>query len=352
MKTNRTIKLAILGLGLGLLTSVSAQADATLYQQDFSAYSGSITDPASVGWQYPWNDGFNIQDQGTGTGMCLWHIGGFSHALTSPLSTNATKIVVKALLWPQWGSATAGLTSTGFNNFGSGSGAYTATWYGFGPRLQFSGGNLSILGGGNEGGDASAAVAVSGASAGNANFSLVIDVTTGLANAYFGSPETGTLLISGFDLKGASDLTTWQANVRSMNNFVVLGNQAIIDNLSVSEIAQSSTVYQQDFSSYSGSITDPASVGWQYPWNDGFNIQDQGTGTGMCLWHIGGFDGTGRARRLSGKRPGLEMGRQTYQQFGLAGRGQRRPAIEIAGRAGRTVGVAGQSANWIATRVE
>jgi hypothetical protein len=288
MKTNNTLKKNLYGILLSLLTPMVAQADAVLYQQDFSSYSGSITTPASVGWQYPWNDGFQITDQGTGTGMSLWHIGGFSSPM-SPVSSNATKIVVKSLLWPQTGSANAGLTSTGFNNFGSGSGAYTATWYGFGPRLQFSGGNLSILRGGNEGGDASAAVAVSGATAGNADFSLVIDVATGLADAYFGSPETGTLLIDDFDLKGTSDLATWQANVRSMNNFIVWGNQAIHDNLSVSEIAQSSTVYQQDFRSYSGLITTPASVGWQFPWNDGFQITDQGTGTGMCLWHIGGF---------------------------------------------------------------
>ena len=234
---NTTIRKTMQGLAMSLLATSASHA-AILYQQDFSSYSGSITDPASVGWQYPWNDGFQITDQGTGTGMCLWHIGGFSHALTSTLSGSETQIVLKSLLWPQWGSATVGLASTGFNGFTSGSNAYNwDAWYGFGPKMKFEGGNFSIQRGGNEGAAVSTTVPVASVTAGNANFSLVIDVTTGLADGYFGSPETGSLLINDFDLKGTSNLASWQANILSMDNVYVFGNQAIHDNIEVSAIS-------------------------------------------------------------------------------------------------------------------
>jgi hypothetical protein len=303
MKTNTTLKKNLYGILLSLLTPMAAQADAVLYQQDFSSYSGSITTPGSVGWQYPWNDGFEITDQGTGTGMSLWHIGGFSSPM-SPVSSNATQIVVKSLLWPQWGFATAGLTSTGFNDYNNVNYAEynTDQWSGYGPRLQFSdAGNLSILRGGNEGAAASAAVAVSGVTAGNANFSLVIDVTTGLADAYFGSPETGTLVINDFDLKGTSDFATWQANIRSMDNFVIRGNQAIVDNISVEEIVATPpavqpgiTVYQQDFGSYT-SPTSAEAGGWSGSYatiggSPGWgSIENMGTTTGNLLWVISGW---------------------------------------------------------------
>jgi hypothetical protein len=171
--------------------------------------------------------------------MCLWHIGGFSHALTSPFSGNETQIVVKSLILPQLGTAYTGLTSTGFNDFVSGSGAYTDTWYGFGPKMKLDvDKNFSIQRGGNEGGAASATVAVSGVTNSNANFSLVIDVATGTADGYFGSPETGTLLINDFDLVGTSTLTAWKANLLAMDNIIVWGNQAIHDNLEVSAIPE------------------------------------------------------------------------------------------------------------------
>jgi hypothetical protein len=70
-----------------------------------------------------------------------------------------------------------------------------------------------------DGGASSTAVAVSGANAGNANFSMVIDVTTGLADAYFGSPETGTPLVTDFDLKGTSSLATWKTNLLANSAF-------------------------------------------------------------------------------------------------------------------------------------
>jgi hypothetical protein len=105
---------------------------------------------------------------------------------------------------------------------------------------------------------------VSGATAGNADFSLVIDVTTGLADAYFGSPETGTLLINDYDLKGPSDLATWQANVRSMSNFVVWGNQAINDNMEVITFLPEFSTFASWSAVYAGGQT--AELDWD---NDG-----------------------------------------------------------------------------------
>jgi hypothetical protein len=238
MKTNTASLLRKLALCLSasVLTLTANAAVTVNYQQDFSTFVEPGNNPAVNGWQFPWNDGFAIRNEGTDTGNVLWHVGGFSHAFTSLFSGNETQITVQSLMWPQVGFAAAGLTSVGFNQFTSGPGAATDQWWGFGPRMRFEGGNFSLQRGGEEGGGTSSSVLVSGATVHNANFSMVIDITTGLANGYFGTPEAGTLLISGFDLKGTSSLSTWKDNMLSMENFYVTGNQAIHDNLAVTSV--------------------------------------------------------------------------------------------------------------------
>jgi hypothetical protein len=56
--------------------------------------------------------------------------------------------------------------------------------------------------------------------------------------------------------------------------------------------AQSTALYQEDFSSYAG-VKNAGDYGWSYSTNYGnYNwgiIQDQNAGTGPCLWAINGW---------------------------------------------------------------
>jgi hypothetical protein len=63
MLTTKTMNRGLIGLVISMfaLAGFGAAQAAVVYQQDFSSYSGSITNPASVGWQYPWNDGFILR---------------------------------------------------------------------------------------------------------------------------------------------------------------------------------------------------------------------------------------------------------------------------------------------------
>jgi hypothetical protein len=306
MKTNTTLKKNLYGILLSLLTPMVAQADAVLYQQDFSYLDYSDNTPAeTAGWSgsYATIGGGpswgNIMDQGTGTGLMLTVISGWTHNLTLPISTNATKIVVKSLMFPQAGIASVGLYSGNFNTSPSWNGD---GWSGTGPTMNFSGGNFSLTRSVNAGQGSSAAVAVPGVVPGSANFSMVIDVTTGLADGYFGSPETGTLLVSGFDLKGTQTLSQFQSDLLANSKIGVKSNQGLFDSLSVEEILEplppvnqpDVTVYQQDFSSYS-SPTSAEAGGWSGSYatiggspNWG-SIENMGTTTGNLLWVISGW---------------------------------------------------------------
>ncbi|MFZ4683399.1 MAG: PEP-CTERM sorting domain-containing protein [Terrimicrobiaceae bacterium] len=232
-----TLRKTLLGLALSLFTSLAAHS-AILYQQDFSSYP-NVTSASTVGWSYSTTYGNDtwgiIQDQGTGSGNMLFAINGWTHALTTPFSGNETQIVVQSLIFPQVGSASAGLFSQNFSAFNG-----TANWAGFGPQMTFSGGNFSLQQSGNAGGASSVSVAVSGVTVQNAIFSMVIDVTTGLANGYFGSPS-GTLLVSGFDLKGSQTLSQFQTDLYANGNFGVISNQGLFDDITVSAVPEPST---------------------------------------------------------------------------------------------------------------
>jgi hypothetical protein len=236
MNTNTASLLRKLALCLSAsVLTLTANATVTVnYQQDFSSYSG-VVNASTVGWSYSTTYGDNgwgiIQDQGTGTGPMLFAISGWTHNMTTDFTGNETQITVQSLIWTQAGSSSAGLYSQDFSAFNG-----TANWAGFGPRMNFSGGNFSLTQSGLAGGASSSAVAVSGVNVGNANFSMVIDMTTGLANGYFGSPETGTLLISGFDLKGTQSLSQFQTGMRDNYNFGVYSNQGLFDNIAVTSV--------------------------------------------------------------------------------------------------------------------
>jgi hypothetical protein len=235
---NTTLLKTMHGLAMGLLATSASHA-AILYQQDFSSYSG-VTNASTVGWSYSTvygNNGWGIiQDQGTGTGPMLFAISGWTHALTTPFSGNETQIVVQALILTQAGSSSAGLYSQNFSAFNG-----TGNWAGFGPQMTFSGGIFSLKQSGNAGGASSVTVPVANVTPGNANFSMVIDVTTGLADGYFGTPETGTLLIDNFDLKGSQTLSQFKTDLYSNVNVGVYSNQGLFDNITVSAIPEPSS---------------------------------------------------------------------------------------------------------------
>jgi hypothetical protein len=234
---NTTIRKTMQGLAMSLLATSASHA-AILYQQDFSSYSG-VTNASTVGWSYSTTYGNNgwgiIQDQGTGTGPELWAISGWTHALTTPFSGNETQITVQSLMFPQAGTAMAGLYSQNFSTF------FYPGWTGTGPQMTFSGGNFSLQQSASAGGASSVTVPVASVTAGNANFSMVIDVTTGLADGYFGSPETGTLLINDFDLKGSQTLSQFQTDLYSNVNVGVYSNQGLFDNITVAAIPEPSS---------------------------------------------------------------------------------------------------------------
>jgi hypothetical protein len=70
---------------------------------------------------------------------------------------------------------------------------------------------------------------------------MVIDVTTGLADGYFGTPETGTLLIDNFDLKGSQTLSQFKTDLYSNVNVGVYSNQGLFDNITVAAIPEPSS---------------------------------------------------------------------------------------------------------------
>ena len=242
MKTNTASLLRKLALCLSAsVLTLTANATVTVnYEQNFSYLNYTNNTPAeSVGWSgsYATIGGGSawgtIIDQGTGTGLTLTAISGWTHNMTTGFTGNETQITVQSLIWTQVGSSSAGLFSSDFNLSPSWNGS---GWSGTGPVMTFSGGNFSLMRSVNAGQGSSSAVAVQGASAGNANFSMVIDMTTGLANGYFGSPETGTLLISGFDLKGTQSLSQFRTDMANNYNFGVFSNQGLFDNIAVTSV--------------------------------------------------------------------------------------------------------------------
>jgi hypothetical protein len=242
MKMKNTLHKTVLGLVLGLFTSLAAQAG-VLYQQDFSSYS-SGTSAEAVGWSGSYatiggDSGWgSIIDQGVGTGPMLTVTSGWTHNLTTGFTGNETQITVQALMFPQWGVASVGLYSANFNTSPSWNGA---GWVGTGPTMMIHDGQFSLLSSVNAGHGSSAPVAAPAFSAGNANFSMVIDVTTGLADGYFGSPGAGTLLINDFDLKGSQSLSQFRTDLFANSKIGVRANQGLFDNITVAAIPEPST---------------------------------------------------------------------------------------------------------------
>jgi hypothetical protein len=241
---NTTLLKTMHGLAMSLLATSASHA-AILYQQDFSYLDYSNNTPAeTAGWSGSYatigggSSWGNIIDQGTGTGLTLTVISGWTHNLTTGFTGNETQITVQALMFPQVGSASVGLYSGNFNTSPSWNGD---GWSGTGPTMTLSGGNFSLTRSVNAGQGSSATVAAPAFSAGNANFSMVIDVTTGLADGYFGSPETGTLLVNDFDLKGSQTLSQFRTDLLANSKIGVKSNQGVFDNLTVAAIPEPSS---------------------------------------------------------------------------------------------------------------
>ena len=234
MTKNNWIRI-LMGSLIFLVTTGGAQST-TLYQEDFSAYSG-VVNASTVGWSYSTTYGNNnwgiIQDQGVaGAGPMLFAINGWTHPLSSPISgTNGTKIMVQALLWPQWGSVTAGLFSQDFNTFSF------PGWTGGGPRMNYGNGTVTLVQPDGAGASASVSSLLAGVTPSTANFTMVIDWSTGKADLYLGTVQTGNLLIAGFDMKGSWTLAQFQTNLVACNKFGAVANQGLIDNIKVSAVA-------------------------------------------------------------------------------------------------------------------
>ena len=235
---NTTIRKTMQVLAMSLLATSASHA-AILYQQDFSSYS-SPTSAEAGGWSgsYATIGGGpswgSIENMGTTTGNLLWVISGWTHNLTTGFTGNETQITVQALMFPQVGVASVGLYSGNFNTSPSWNGD---GWSGTGPTMNFSGGNFSLTRSVNAGQGSSNSRAILGVTHGNAVFSMVIDVTTGLADGYFGSPETGTLLINDFDLKGSQTLSQFRTDLLANSKIGVRSNQGVFDNITVATVA-------------------------------------------------------------------------------------------------------------------
>ena len=235
MTKNQWIRL-LMGTWIVLMTTGAAQST-VLYQEDFSydTYTNA-TNASTVGWSYSATYGNNnwgiIRDEGTGTGLLLWAINGWTHPLDSTITgTNGTKIMVQALMWPQWGNVSAGLYSLDYSSF------FYPGWTGGGPRMNYGDGKLTLIQPDAAGGASSAEAIVSGISPATACFTMVIDLMTGTADAYLGSVETGNLLIAGFNMKGTWPLAQFQANLVACNKFGAVANQGLIDKIKVSAVA-------------------------------------------------------------------------------------------------------------------
>jgi hypothetical protein len=138
MLTTKTMNRGLIGLVISMfaLAGFGAAHAAVVYQQDFSSYT-EVTYSVDAGWAYTLTYGSsnwsNIQDQGTGTGPCLWALSGWTHPFTTGFTGNETQVMVKSLIWN--GNSKAGLYSQPFSAFNG-----TAEWSGFGPQMAFSGG--------------------------------------------------------------------------------------------------------------------------------------------------------------------------------------------------------------------
>jgi hypothetical protein len=171
--------------------------------------------------------------------------------------------------------------------------------------MNFSGGNFSLTRSVNAGQGSSNSRAILGVTHGNAVFSMVIDVTTGLADGYFGSPETGTLLIKDFDLKGTQTLSQFRADLLSNSKIGVRSNQGLFDNITVATVSPEFSTFASWSAAFAGGQTadldwdndgvsngveffmnaapgftaNPGLVGNTVTWTNGGNIPSTGYGT-------------------------------------------------------------------------
>lgn len=219
----RLFKTITLSLAILTVASIALQAAPTTLFEDKFDRGGQTQTAAKNGWVHDAGtaDDYGVLAIGRNGRSIFGIMGRWSHPLNGKPVADG-KVTVSAYLDPapyDFSTPCYGEVRLSLTNAPATSWEDKETWSGYGPTLFFSSETKKVwlrqpAGAGNA---ESKRVEVPG-KPNFGTFIMVIDTSTGLADAYYKSIEPANKLISGFDMKGKQTLAEFKTNIQKCAN--------------------------------------------------------------------------------------------------------------------------------------